>query len=178
LRRRYVKRVAYDAVFSALALSMFVLEQAVPLPLPVPGVKLGLSNIVSLFAMFALSPLDAAVILMVRIVLGSLFAGTMTAFLYSLAGGVTCYVVTLLLRFILSPRQIWVAGALGAVVHVSAQVVVAYLLTDTVQVFYYLPILVSISVVTGLFTGFLAQFTYRRTIPFFADYHSRAPRAD
>lgn len=170
-RVKVVKRVAYDAIFAALALAMFVVEAQIPLPLPIPGVKLGLSNIVSLFATFALGPVDAAIILLVRIGLGSLFSGSLTAFLYSLAGGVACYLVTLLLYFVLSPRQIWVAGVFGAVTHVSAQVAVAAFLTSTLAVFYYLPVLVAISVGTGLLTGLLAQFTYLRTHRFFADYH-------
>lgn len=169
-RRRYVKRIAYDAVFAALALGMFAVEMQIPLPLPIPGVKLGLSNIVSLFAMFALGPVDAAVILLVRIGLGSLFSGSVTAFLYSLAGGALCYAVTLLLYLLLSPKQIWVAGVLGAVSHVSAQVAVAALITQTAQVFYYLPVLVAVSIGTGLLTGGLAQFIYLRTQRFFAEY--------
>jgi len=172
-RLRYVRRIAFDAVFAALALSLFVLETYVPLPIPLPGVKLGLSNIVSLFAMFALGPLDALVILAVRIGLGSLFSGSLTAFLYSLSGGAVCYLVTLLLYFILSERQIWVAGVFGAVLHVSAQVAVAAGLTQTVEVFYYLPVLAAIAIGTGALTGLLAQFTYLRTRPIFAIYRRK-----
>lgn len=172
-RLRYARRIAFDAVFAALALAMFVLESYVPLPIPLPGVKLGLSNVVSLFAMFALGPVDALVILSVRIGLGSLFSGSLTGFLYSLAGGATCYLVTLALYFILSERQIWVAGVFGAVTHVVAQVAVAAALTQTVEVFYYLPVLAAIAIGTGTLTGLLAQFTYIRTHTIFAPYHRR-----
>ena len=168
-----VKRVAYDAVFAALALSLFALEAYVPIPIPLPGVKLGLSNIVSLFAMFALGPVDALVILAMRIGLGSLFSGSLTGFLYSLAGGTACYLVTLILYFVLTERQIWVAGVFGAVTHVTAQVAVAAALTQTAEVFYYLPVLVAIAIGTGALTGLLAQFTYLRTRPIFAAYRRK-----
>jgi len=173
-RRLYGKRIAFDAVFAALALGMFVLEMQIPLPLPVPGVKLGLSNIVSLFAMFALGPLDAFAILAVRVGLGSLFAGSVTSLLYSAAGGVASYLVALMLHWVLRERQIWVAGVLCAVVHVAAQVSVAALIASTAGVFYYLPVLAAISLVTGLATGLLAQFVYLRTRPFWAAYRSDA----
>lgn len=163
IRRRRALRVAYDAVLTALALALFVVELQIPLPLPIPGVKLGLSNIVSLFAMFALGPVDAAVILLARIGLGSLFAGSVMSLLYSLAGGALCYAVTLLLYRIVTAKQIWVAGIFGAVSHVAAQVAVAAAVTDTWQVFYYLPILVAVAIATGALTGMCAQLVHART---------------
>ena len=177
-RVRYIKRIAFDSVFAALALAIFVVELQIPLPLPIPGVKLGLSNVVTLFAMFALGPVDALVILAVRVGLGSLFAGSVMSLLYSAAGGAVCYLVTLLLRLLLSRRQIWVAGILGAVSHVSAQVAVAAVVTRTAEVFYYLPVLAAISLATGALTGCLAQFVYLRTQAIFAAYRPSRREAD
>ena len=92
------KRIALDALLTAIALIIFVVELLVPIPFPVPGVKLGLSNVVTLFALFACGPVDALIILLLRIGLGTIFGGNLSAILYSLAGGLLCYLVILLMR--------------------------------------------------------------------------------
>ena len=162
MKKFSAKRIALDGVLTALALVIHIVEQLVPLPFPVPGVKLGLSNVVTLFAVFALGPVDAGIILLARIFLGSLFSGQVTALLYSLTGGLLCYAVTLVLQKILTEKQIWFCGFIGAVFHVLGQMAVALLLTNTPALLYYLPVLVLSAIVTGLFTGSLAQFVFRR----------------
>ena len=82
------KRIALCALLTAIALTIFVLEAQIPPLVPLPGVKLGLSNIVTLFALCALGPKESGAILLVRIVLGNLVTGQVSAILYSLAGGV------------------------------------------------------------------------------------------
>lgn len=79
--------------------------------------KLGLANIVTVYAMFLLGPADTLAILLCRIVLGSLFAGQLMSMLYSLGGGLSCYMVMLLLRKLLTKKQIWVCGIIGAIAH-------------------------------------------------------------
>ena len=110
-----LKRLTLDAVLSAVALIIFVLESRIPNLAPVPGMKLGLANIVTVWSMFALGPLDTLAVLLIRIILGSVFAGSVTSFFFSLAGGMLCYLVQLFLRKILNPKQIFVAGILGKV---------------------------------------------------------------
>lgn len=156
------KRIALDGVLTAIALILHVVEQYVPMPLPIPGIKLGLGNVATLFAMFSLGPVDALIILLVRIFVGSLFAGQVTALLYSLVGGVLCYIVTFFLSKILTEKQIWFCGFIGAVFHVLGQMAVALLLTNTPALLYYLPVLVLSAIVTGLFTGSVTQFVFRR----------------
>ncbi len=157
------KRIALNAVLTAIALTVYIIEQLIPLPLPVPGVKLGLSNIVTLFAMFALSPIDAAVILVARILLGSLFSGRITSLLYSAVGGILCYLATLLLKKIITEKQIWVCGVVGAIAHNVGQISVAALLTGSAAIFAYLPVLIAFAVVTGTATGLTAQLSVLKT---------------
>ena len=157
MKKFSAKRVALDGVLTALALVIHIVEQLVPLPLPIPGVKLGLSNVVTLFALFAIGPFDAGIILLVRIFLGSVFSGQITALLYSLTGGILCYAVSVLLWKFLSVKQMWFCGIAGAILHNVGQILVAVFLTRTPAVFYYLPVLVAVAVGTGLFTGVLAQ---------------------
>ena len=151
------KRIALDGILTAVALVIFAVEQLIPLPFPVPGVKLGLSNIVTLFAVFAIGPIDGGIILLVRIALGSIFGGQLTSFLYSLAGGTLCYGVTLLLRLVINEKQIFVCGVFGAIAHNVGQILVAVLLTGTPSVLSYLPVLVAFGIGTGLITGLVAQ---------------------
>lgn len=157
-----IGRIARDAVLTAVALAVFLIEMQIPALVPIPGVKLGLSNVVTLFAMFAIGPVDALLILLVRILLGGIFSGQAISLLYSLAGGILCYSVTLLMRRVVTQRQIWVCGVLGAVAHNVGQLAVAVAVTRTAALIYYLPVLTVSALLTGLFTGLLAQFLNAR----------------
>ena len=155
------KRLTFCALLTAIALTIFMVEAQLPPVVPVPGVKLGLANIVTVYAMFALGPADTLLILISRIILGSLFAGGST-FLYSLAGGVLCYLSMLLLRKILTLKQLWVCGAIGAIFHNIGQMAVAIAIVKTPQLIVYLPLLLVTGVIAGTFTGFAAQFVLER----------------
>ncbi|MBQ3880029.1 MAG: Gx transporter family protein [Oscillospiraceae bacterium] len=153
-----VKRITRAAVLTAVALTIFLVELQIPSPIPIPGVKLGLANIITVVSMFLLGPLETASILLVRILLGSIFSGQMMALLYSLAGGLCCYLVMLLLRRILTPKQIWVCSVFGAIAHNIGQITVAILITRTPALVSYLPVLMVSGILAGLFTGLCAQF--------------------
>ncbi len=157
-----VGRITRAAVLTAVALTIFLVELRIPSLTPIPGVKLGLANIVTVFSMFLLGPADTLAILLARILLGSTFAGQVMALAYSLAGGMLCYLVMLLLRRLLTRRQIWVCGVLGAVAHNVGQIAVAILVTRTPALVSYLPVLLLSGIVTGLLTGLAAQFAVNR----------------
>ncbi len=157
-----IKRLARAAVLTAVALGIFIVELQLPHLAPIPGVKLGLANIVTVFAMFLLGPGDALAILLARILLGSLFSGQVMALAYSLAGGLLCYLLMLPLRRLLTVRQIWVCGVLGAVAHNIGQMAVALVVTGTAAILVWLPVLMVSGILAGLFTGLCAQFALRR----------------
>ncbi len=152
------KRLARLALLSAVALILFTVEAQLPPVVPIPGVKLGLANIVTVYAVFRYGPRDALMILLVRVFLGSVFAGAMMAFLFSLCGGLLCWLAMIPLRRILTEQQIWVCGVIGAVVHNIGQMAVCVAVYQTSAVLVYLPVLMLSGIVTGLFTGFAAQF--------------------
>lgn len=156
------KKLTVMALLTAIALTIFMVEAQIPPLVPLPGVKLGLSNIVTVFAVFALGPGEAAAILFCRIFLGSIFAGNFSSIFYSAAGGTAAILVTILLRKVLTQKQLWVAGVSGAIAHSIGQVGMAMLLTSTPGLIVYLPMLVAVSIVTGLFTGLCAQFLVNR----------------
>ncbi len=151
------KRLCYMAVLTAVALTIFVIEAQIPLAAPVPGMKLGLANIITVYAMFRMGPRDTLMILLARIVMGSMFAGGVSAMLYSLAGGLMCYLAMLLLRKLLTPNQIWVASIIGAMFHNIGQILVAILVVGSWRIAFYLPFLLAVSIPTGAFTGICAQ---------------------
>ncbi|MBQ7637154.1 MAG: Gx transporter family protein [Lachnospiraceae bacterium] len=150
------KRITLDAVLTALALIIFIIELQFPEIVPIPGVKLGLANVITLIAIFKLGPVDGLIILILRIVMGSIFSGRIIAMLYSLAGGLLCFLVTVFLKKIVSKSQIWVCGVLGAIAHNLGQILVAILITQTPALLSYLPILIVSAVITGAFTGGIA----------------------
>ncbi len=157
-----LKRLCRDAVLTAVALTIFIVELQIPDLLPIPGVKLGLANIVTVTALFTLGPVDALAILLCRILLGSLFSGNMMALVYSLSGGLLSFLVMLLLKKILTAKQLWAASVFAAVAHNLGQILAAVAVTATPSLFIYLPILTVSGVVTGLFTGAAAQFAVKR----------------
>ena len=152
------KHVTRLALLTTVALILFIVEAQIPPPVPVPGVKLGLANIVTVYAMFRYGPKDTLLILLARVLLGSMFAGTMMALLFSLAGGLLCWLVMIPLRRVLSERQIWICGILGAICHNIGQILVCIAVYQTTAVLVYLPVLMLSGIVTGLFTGLAAYF--------------------
>ena len=92
------KRLTELAMLTAVALIIFVIELQIPNPFPIPGVKLGLANIITVYAVYHYRPGEVMLIVFVRVFLGALFGGVMSALIYSLAGSVFCLAGMLLLR--------------------------------------------------------------------------------
>ena len=150
------------ALLTAIALTIFMVELQLPGLSPVPGIKLGLSNIVTVWAVFTMGPKKAAMILSARVFLGAVFSGQMSTILYSGAGGACAIGITILSRKFLTKKQIWIAGVLGSIAHCIGQMAMAVLLTSTPGLVAYLPVMIVISILTGCFTGLCAQFLVNR----------------
>ena len=147
------KAITTCAVLAALALALSYLESFFPPLLPLPGVKLGLANIVTVYALYALGASSALAILVVRCLLGSLFAGNASALLFSLLGGLAAMLVMIALHAL--PR-LSVYG-----VSVGGQVAAAMLTLGSAAPLAYLPFLLVVSVFTGALTGFVAALLFR-----------------
>ena len=156
------RKLVLLALLTAIALTIFMLEAQLPAPVPLPGVKLGLANIVTVFTVFLLGPREGAAVLFVRIFLGAVFAGNFSTILYSVGGGGLAILVTIGLRRVLHNNQLWAAGCAGAVAHSIGQMAVAVAVSGTPGLLVYLPVMIVISIVTGLFTGLCAQFLLNR----------------
>ena len=150
------------SLLSTIALTIFMVEAQIPVPIPIPGVKLGLANIVTVYGMFALSPMDTLLILLVRIFLGSVFSGQMMIFFYSLGGGLCCWLSLYLCRRLFTIKELWLCSPLSAIFHNIGQLLVAALFLKSWSVFAYLPYLLLSGILTGLFTGICTQFLLQR----------------
>ena len=157
-----ISKIALWAILAALALGLSTLESLIPvtLLLPLPGIKLGLANIVTLFALYKLGTLDALAILVTRCLLGSLFAGTVTALLFSLLGGLCAMGVMACLKHHhrLSLYGISIGGAAA---HNSGQILAAVLTLGNAMVVGYLPFLLMVSLFTGSLTGYVVSLLLR-----------------
>ena len=155
------RKLALMAMFTAASLIVFVIEAQIPAPIPVPGVKLGLANIVTLIAMVMLGRREAGLILLVRIAMGSMFTGGVSAFIFSIAGGALAYAV-MCLTLKLFPEKLWVVSVLGAIAHNLGQLIAAIIITKTSSLMLYAPVLLASAVVTGAFTGLAAMYLTQR----------------
>ena len=153
-------RIAACGVLTALALIFSYIEFLVPLPIAIPGIKLGLANIVCLVCLYALGEKHAFLINVTRIALAALLFGSVFSALYALAGGVVSFAVMALLK---RTKRFSVCGVsmAGGVFHNLAQLAVAGLLVESAQVFYYFPVLLLSGMATGIGIGILATLILR-----------------
>lgn len=157
-----VKRLTELALLSAAALIIFVIELRIPNPFPIPGVKLGLANIITVYAVFRYRPSETAMIVTVRLLLGAVFSGNPSALLYSASGAIFCLCGMLLLRRILPEKQIWLCSVIGAMLHNIGQITAAVLIMRSFAVAAYLPVLLVTGSLAGAFTGLCAQLLLNR----------------
>ena len=156
------KQLTLCAVLTGLALALSYLENFFPLSLaiPIPGIKLGLANIVTVFALYALGPAQALLILTGRCLLGAVFAGNMNALIFSLLGGFSAMLVMIALHAL--PRlSVYGVSVGGAAAHNCGQVAAAMLTLGSAAPLAYLPFLLLVSVFTGALTGFVAALLFR-----------------
>ena len=153
-----LKTLTSIAILTCLALVIFVVEAQIP-PLLIPGIKPGLSNVVTLVAIVYLGKREAFIILTLRILLGSLLAGTFISFMFSLTGGYLAFFLMIILIRFFDKKQLWVVSVFGAIVHNLGQLLVACVVVGNASVFYYTPVLMITAIITGSFTGVAAQTT-------------------
>lgn len=159
------KKITALSILTTIALTIFILESALPPLAPIPGIKLGLANIITLIVLLNYRTSDAFLVLIMRILLSSFFAGQMMSLLYSLAGGILCFLAMAAVNRFLRGQFLFVTSILGAVFHNIGQLLIACLLTSSSAVLLYFPALMISGVLTGLFTGVAASFAQHYLIP-------------
>ena len=162
LAQQGAARLTLLSICLALALMLFFVELRLPLVAAVPGFKLGLANIVTVAALRLFRAREALLLLVLRIVLGAAFAGSLPALSFSLAGGLLALSVGVLLLRAVPRVPLALLGVAGALSHNVGQLLAAAFWLGTLDVFYYAPMLFALAVFTGFATGFLAQEILRR----------------
>ena len=119
------RKTVLIALFSCLALGIYALEMLISPIVPIPGVKLGLSNVIVLVAMYILGKKEAFCVLMLRILLSFLLFGQVMSFFFSLGGGMMCFLAMSLASGFLDRSQIWAVSMIGAIFHSLGQIIVA-----------------------------------------------------
>lgn len=155
------KNIARFGLLITLALVLSYLESLVPLSFAVPGIKMGLPNIVVVFALYRLRGRDAALISLLRVVLVSLLFGNLFSLAYSAAGAALSLLVMLLLKRSGKFSETGVSVA-GAVAHNAGQILVAIFVLETGRLIYYLPALCVSGTAAGICIGLLSALLLRR----------------
>ena len=150
------KKVAKLGIFVALAMLFSYIEVLIPFPIGIPGVKLGIANIVVVTALYLMKPGEAFMISMVRIFLMGILFGNGVSLLYSFAGGILSFLVMYLFR-----KRNWFSvigvSALGGVFHNLGQLLSAALVIHSEKILYYFPVLLVAGVITGVLIGLLSE---------------------
>ncbi len=156
-------RVAYFGVFTALALIFSYIETLIPLQFGIPGVKLGLANLVIVLALYKMGTGEAFLLSVVRVVLSGFLFGNYFSIIYSLAGGLLSLSVMALLRKNGGFSVMGVSLA-GGVFHNIGQLIVAMLVVETFNVIYYVPVLLIAGMLTGLLIGIVSNEMLKRLV--------------
>lgn len=148
------KRLAFLSIMVSQALVLSIIESWIPLPFVIPGIKLGLANIVILVVIVFFGLKDALAVMVVRCVLASIFGGGFVIFLFSLAGGILSTVIMAFLYKRMSKLFSLVGVSVaGSVAHNLGQLTVAGFIMKELSVYSYLPVLLVSGVVMGCFIG-------------------------
>ena len=156
---RLRNKVAYLGIFLALALICSYVESLIPFYFGIPGVKLGLTNVVIVLLLYCVGTKEAFCVSVLRIVLAGFLFGNMFSILYSLAGGVLSFLVMVLLKRT-GKFSVLPVSVSGGIFHNIGQIAVAALVVENYNIFYYLPVLL----IAGFLTGFLIGIAAKETI--------------
>ena len=154
-----VQRTALCGLLTAMMLVLGFIESMIPVAAGVPGIKLGLSNGVLMFALYMLDMPTAFVLMIVKVILSGLMFGGVSAMMYAMAGGVLSMITMMLLKKL--NFHILVVSMFGAVMHNVGQVLMAILVVNTPQLVYYMAILMLVGLGTGAVTGIAANTTIK-----------------
>lgn len=156
-----MNRVAYFGMFTSLALIFSYIETLIPISFGIPGIKLGLANLIIIIALYKIKLREVYLLSVTRVLLSGLIFGNYFSILYSLAGGLLSLTVMCILRKKEDFSIIGVSIA-GGVFHNIGQLVVAMAVVETFHIFYYVPVLLIAGLITGFLIGVLADNILRR----------------
>ena len=154
-----LQKLTILGLYTTISLAVYAIESAIPPLIPLPGIKLGLANIITLILLQRYTAKDAFLVLIARLLLSCLLFGHVLSLLYGLAGGLLSFAVMYATNRLLQKRLPFLTGALGGLFHNLGQLLTACAITASAEVLLYRPYLAISGILTGLFTGLCAHFT-------------------
>ena len=153
-----VQKMALLGVLTAAAIVVAILESFIP-SVGIPGVKLGLANIVILVILYELGIVEAIIVNLLRVLVVGLVRGTFLSmgFLMSLSGAVLSLTIMIVFYLLIKRFSIIGVSVIGSIFHVSGQILIAMLYLGTAYIVLYLPIIAISAIITGVFVGIVAQ---------------------
>ena len=155
------RKIARMGLLVALSMILSYVESLIPAFVAVPGVKVGLANIVVIFALYTLGPIEALIVSLLRVILSSFLFGSVLSLLYSLSGALLSIGGMILMKK-LKIFSTTVVSVTGGVLHNVGQILVACLVLETDVLLYYLPVLILSGVITGAVIGIIASLVIKR----------------
>lgn len=155
------RKIARMGLLVALSMILSYVESLIPAFVAVPGVKVGLANIVVIFALYTLGPIEALIVSLLRVILSSFLFGSVLSLLYSLSGALLSLGGMILMKK-LKIFSTTVVSVTGGVLHNVGQILVACLVLETDVLLYYLPVLILSGTITGAVIGIIASLVIKR----------------
>ena len=160
---RDTKKIILIGLYISIALMFNIFENYLPTKFILPGAKLGLANIITVLSLYTLNKSDTFLIIVIRVILGSIFGGGLSSFLYSFSGAVLSF-FAMNTVMILFKNRISVIGVsvTGAYFHSVGQILMSVIILSNIRMFIYLPSLLFASIITGIFIGYVVSFLLNR----------------
>jgi heptaprenyl diphosphate synthase len=153
------------ALLTAVSLVLFAVEMQIPPLTPLPGIKLGLANTVSLYVLYRFKAGDALIVVIARVLLAAFVTGNPSALLFSLTGGIAAVLIMAAARSGLGRRGLIPAVSVtGAAAHNVTQIAVAVIIYGSTSILLHLPAMILGGILSGLLTGFVVMLVIRRGI--------------
>lgn len=148
-------KMVYISLLVAQALVLFLFERMIPVPFITPGAKLGLANIIIVIALYTLDNYkEAFLVIFLRLLLSTMFGGTLSSFFFSLAGSIFSFIIMVIIKELFKDKvSIIGVSTAGGVFHNIGQLLVAVFIVKNIGVMLYLPVLSVAGIVTGIFVG-------------------------
>lgn len=151
-----VQKMVFVSILVALSLILSYFESLIPINTAIifPGAKLGLANIVVMISLYFLSFGEALILIVLKLIIGTILISSFSAFLYSLAGGMLSFIIMyILIHYFSKVFSIIIISVLGAISHNIGQLIVAGIIVENLKVIFFVPHLFIASIITGIAIG-------------------------
>ncbi|MBK1809759.1 Gx transporter family protein [Clostridium sp. YIM B02505] len=157
---RKTRKMVFLSLLVSQALVLHIVESMIPIPFITPGAKLGLANIVTVVSLYSFGEIETLLVIIVRLLLASMFGGSISSLLYSIAGALFSFIIMVLIKRIGKDNVTLIGvSAAGSVFHNIGQITMAALIVQNVNVSLYLPVLTIAGIGTGFFVGLTSRYT-------------------